>query len=421
MEKVETFITICAITEKGGMEVAMIKTRINNLWEIYGKLVTIFSIVSMVYLGTYITDVSYTTIPKYILNGGILLCVVVQCIYFEEITFKIKWWIKIVFGLSTICTVIIVESFLVKDIGVLILLYLCLENKSRIIKKVGIPLSILSCMAVGFQVSNFLSVRWKEPIVIQYLIKLILNCIDINAEITNEFLNVNLDGKVISYSITNDVLMMYTFCVIFIIIWIFLLEKNLKNFVKLFLGFLMILLVRFIVSLVIYSYTENLKVFWGIGENYWICIFIAIFVTFITKKKEKKGEGIFHMNMETFAFYIFALLFVFMLILGFEYGSIGKEKQGKILIDEWHSEGWESLEEPLNTTEYLGQKSVYTYTSMIELLERLYSVTIKKSEDVLSSLENYDILIIKTPTKAFSEEEIEKYKFLWRRAEVYFL
>jgi hypothetical protein len=82
----------------------------------------------------------------------------------------------------------------------------------------------------------------------------------------------------------------------------------------------------------------------------------------------------------------------------------GERKQGRILIDEKHS-NWEWTTEEFNTTWY-GERSTYNYYSLAQFLKYYYHVD-QKAEDITDALlAEYDILFIKTPTEPFSETEI---------------
>ena len=84
----------------------------------------------------------------------------------------------------------------------------------------------------------------------------------------------------------------------------------------------------------------------------------------------------------------------------------GVQKEGRILIDEVHSD-WEKTTRPLDK-EWYGSLSTYNYYSMYEWLTHYFSVD-RNTEFPLDEylLQSYDILIAKCPTRAYSEEEIQ--------------
>lgn len=89
------------------------------------------------------------------------------------------------------------------------------------------------------------------------------------------------------------------------------------------------------------------------------------------------------------------------------YGDFhSKEKDSTIYVDEYHSPNWESCKEPLDN--YGGQKSTYTYTSLVSFLGNFAPVQLIESLDQYNDLTPDDILILKTSTKAFDYEIQEK-------------
>ncbi|MHC4606981.1 MAG: hypothetical protein ACYTAF_08575, partial [Planctomycetota bacterium] len=84
----------------------------------------------------------------------------------------------------------------------------------------------------------------------------------------------------------------------------------------------------------------------------------------------------------------------------------GTAKQGRVLIDEHHSR-WESAQEPLNTEVY-GIKTVYTYRCMTDFFRLHYPVVDLNEEPITAErLRSYDILVLKTPTNAYSDAEVK--------------
>lgn len=83
----------------------------------------------------------------------------------------------------------------------------------------------------------------------------------------------------------------------------------------------------------------------------------------------------------------------------------GRLKVGRIMIDEQHST-WERSDRPM-TTETYGIDTVYNYSYMLELFRR-HSYVVEINKGVLNSnrLSNVDVLILKTPTSPYSNEEV---------------
>jgi len=83
----------------------------------------------------------------------------------------------------------------------------------------------------------------------------------------------------------------------------------------------------------------------------------------------------------------------------------GSQKQGRILIDEEHS-NWEWTTEEYDTR-WFGEKSGYNYYSLYSYLNSYYYVDRNFGQLSPTLLSNYDILMVKTPTEPFSPDEVE--------------
>ncbi len=80
-------------------------------------------------------------------------------------------------------------------------------------------------------------------------------------------------------------------------------------------------------------------------------------------------------------------------------------KHGRILIDDRFCEVWEPTARQLDT-EWYGDFSTYSFTSLAEWLGHWYPVDVNTSKIYEDSLlSDYDILIIKTPVEAFPDAE----------------
>lgn len=82
----------------------------------------------------------------------------------------------------------------------------------------------------------------------------------------------------------------------------------------------------------------------------------------------------------------------------------GATKAGRIAIDEGHSQ-WEATDLELGR-DYYGTESGYNYRTVVEWLELGYG-PVRRLYDAITPalLEDFDVLIVKTPTRAFSADE----------------
>lgn len=77
-------------------------------------------------------------------------------------------------------------------------------------------------------------------------------------------------------------------------------------------------------------------------------------------------------------------------------------KPGRVLIDNRHS-NWEWTGQPFDTTAF-GIRAEYNYSCLLEHLGHFYAIS--TADTVAGGLESTDVLIIKTPTAAYSNAEI---------------
>jgi hypothetical protein len=83
----------------------------------------------------------------------------------------------------------------------------------------------------------------------------------------------------------------------------------------------------------------------------------------------------------------------------------GERKPGRVVIDEFHSD-WEKADLPM-VKDVFGVKTVYNYGFFKEFLEKHFS-SVRTSDTAIDSalLDQTDVLILKTPTKPYSPEEV---------------
>jgi len=84
----------------------------------------------------------------------------------------------------------------------------------------------------------------------------------------------------------------------------------------------------------------------------------------------------------------------------------GVAKPGRVLIDEAHSK-WERTDRAY-TTDWYGNESGYNYYCMAQYLNHYYDVEFNMNEPLTPErLAQCDVLILKTPTSPFSDDEID--------------
>lgn len=184
-----------------------------------------------------------------------------------------------------------------------------------------------------------------------------------------------------------------------------LIEK-LFNLIAIFIGYGVF---RYAILLFFVSDSSSISVFW---KPHWVILsFFAlpfILMKFLNLERERAHSEI-KLNLEklklTHLLFLSFTFFSFFFFIGFtEYNDPGERKEGKVLIDEAHS-NWEWTEKAYDT-EWYGEKSGYNYYCLRDFLNHYFFVEINKEEITSEMLSKYDILIVKTPTKSFSNKEI---------------
>jgi hypothetical protein len=217
------------------------------------------------------------------------------------------------------------------------------------------------------------------------------------------------------FTITWEKLGLYLWLNMFLgvlLIFVFLYEKRrILRYIIIFLvtSFLYIVL-RFVAVLYWYLTTAELSVFWD--PVIMILSFLPFALLLMKLISFKEGtEGITKLPAFVFSKKQLAALFLmFLLVFSstglFLFQDPGTIKDGRVLIDEYHSQ-WEDTIRPLDT-EWYGLLSTYNYYSWAQWLSCYFDVE-KNTDRVLTSelLSNYDILILKCPTESYTTQEIQ--------------
>lgn len=168
---------------------------------------------------------------------------------------------------------------------------------------------------------------------------------------------------------------------------------------------------RYVFLLVLFSQLNRTHIFWN--SAYYPLGFIPLAFILGYYMPIEKNEIIFFSkdNKSRFSLREWSAVFLFFLAAlaltgAWGFNDPGNRKEGRVLIDEIHSD-WEWSLKKFDKT-WFGSQSTYNYYCMADYLNKFYHVdhnTDKKLYDDL--LSNYDVLILKTPTQAFSTREID--------------
>jgi len=169
------------------------------------------------------------------------------------------------------------------------------------------------------------------------------------------------------------------------------------------------LILRYIGFLYLYVTTSELDIFWNT-----VLVLLSFLPLALICMKLFSFEKIsfslswfknFHFSKTQIIACILVFLCVFSYSSTFLFQDPGVKKNGKILIDEFHSD-WEDTQTPLDTNWY-GVLSTYNYYSWAEWLKNYYTVDINNDSFLTSDLlEKYDMVILKCPTSPYVNEEV---------------
>lgn len=170
------------------------------------------------------------------------------------------------------------------------------------------------------------------------------------------------------------------------------------------------LLLRYIFMIFFYNQTANITIFWDplilIISFIPFTLLLMRFAPFKNIHLKLDSFKIFKLNKNQTLAILMIFLFIFSLVGIFKFQDPGTPKQGRILIDELHSE-WENSNKKIDKVWY-GMLSTYNYYSWAEWLSKYYNIERNINNTLtLNLLNNYDILILKCPTNSYSEEEIK--------------
>jgi hypothetical protein len=101
---------------------------------------------------------------------------------------------------------------------------------------------------------------------------------------------------------------------------------------------------------------------------------------------------------------VLSLAGTFMLVTGLLLDMPGQRKNGRVLVDEYHSD-WEPTERPFDTNWY-GNDSGYNYACIYDYCSRFYEMSRLNNPINDAALENCDVLMVKVPTSRYTPDEI---------------
>jgi len=94
----------------------------------------------------------------------------------------------------------------------------------------------------------------------------------------------------------------------------------------------------------------------------------------------------------------------FMLTVGIFLDMPGQRKQGRVMVDEYHSD-WEPTDRPFDKDDY-GQDSGYNYACIYDYCSCFYEMSRLDKPIDDDALESCDVLMVKVPTSRYAPDEI---------------
>jgi len=197
-----------------------------------------------------------------------------------------------------------------------------------------------------------------------------------------------------------------------LVLFVLFYEKRttLKHLIIFFVAAVPYLLLRFLVLLALYGNTRDLSIFWDplmtLLSFLPFALLLMKLLTFTGLPGRRLQIPALSLHKKHFAALLLVFLLGFSLTGAFLFQDPDSMKQGRVLIDEYHSQ-WEDTRRPLDTDWY-GLLSTYNYYSWAQWLQHHYSVQINSDSLLTESLlGTCDVLILKCPTESYTASEID--------------
>ncbi len=198
---------------------------------------------------------------------------------------------------------------------------------------------------------------------------------------------------------------------------------RLRNIARLLFSGAVFVIVRYVFMILLFLYLMTfvehgeeicrIDIFWNMKVTLLTFLpFMAIAHLFIPLKTGKQAVSI-SFEKESFPrssrrALIWLCLAAFFLGLGFGFQDPGKQKTGRIILDESRSQ-WEKSTRKMDT-EWYGNESGYNFYWIAEYINHYFPLKRNTAPITPELLSQCDVLIIKTPTGEFSPEEIRHIK-----------
>lgn len=390
--------------------------------------VFLFSVAWLPLIGIYYpTTIHYST-PYWFIFASLSIGILINIFSFRKITFE-RIDKKYYFFFIPLCFSIYVLPFPYNLASIVLLLGLAItvfHRWGKIFKSMstgfissGLILAAQTMIIPFFFIlfSRYHRADWLTPVILT-----LSKAIGLESSIANNELFIRSADKVYSFITSWDIMALYPLLNIFIggLIAIFLFsgrsvtnsskQQKIKQILILVMILFFYMIIRYVGMILTFLNITQAKIFWKLDVNVISLIplifLLPAFIKFTDINSLKLPP--IHLNRRTLLMAISVFIFTFSIIgiLGFH--DPGTRKDGKILIDEGHSD-WEWTTKKFDT-EWYGQQSTYNYYCLADYLNHFYHVEQKSESLTVNLLKDYDILMIKTPTEPFSSNEISAIK-----------
>lgn len=240
----------------------------------------------------------------------------------------------------------------------------------------------------------------------------------INTTVNNGIIYISTSTQFYSFIVSLENLGFYLWLNILIgsLLLFFFMEKKREIVINILVFFLLsaiFLILRYITLVLISAELDDFTIFW---KPYILFISYLPFILLLIKVFPLKKWRYDFSDFKNFVItrkkimgFIISFSFIFLAIGAYTFQDAGNKKEGRILIDELHSD-WESTLQKMDK-EWYGRTSVYNYYSLSEWLKNYYDVNKNINHTINDSLlEKYDILILKCPTSSYSTDEVTSIK-----------
>ncbi len=121
-------------------------------------------------------------------------------------------------------------------------------------------------------------------------------------------------------------------------------------------------------------------------------------------KSAGKMVGTAHPTRRHAVAFAFVFAGVFLFCLGWLWDPAGRRKEGRVLVDEFHST-WEPVDRPFDT-EWYGEQSGYNYACIYDYCSRFYRMGRLQTRIDDAAVQDCDVLVVKVPTSRYAPEEV---------------